>query len=397
MDLQTRVNTLLNRAIEVRRHLHQNPELSFQEHATQAYLKALLAEYGLSSCLQNTQHGLVYCLHSGVQINDACLLLRADMDALPIQEQTELTFRSQNTNVMHACGHDVHMTVVAFTAIIMKQLTGTWQGTLKIIFQPGEEVLPGGASLMIQEGVLENPRVTHAMAIHVQPSLITGTLGFCSGSYMASSDELRFNVKGRGGHAALRQMLKDPVLAASELIVKLNERFQSECNTIPTVLSIGRVEAAGATNVIPDQVHLEGTLRTRDELWRKQAHEIIKDLVKSVSDTHELEIDLDLRSGYPCLINDASFTHQNFLAAQQILGSNKVVEVPPRMTAEDFSYFTQRVPSCFFRLGTGYASKENPEVHSPRFEVDEQSIYTGIFALTSMCLNHFRLQQNIEG
>lgn len=390
MDIAPLVNALLNDAIAFRRYLHQHPELSFQEVNTQAYIKSTLQRYGLDEHFKPTSQGLVYTISNSKTTHAPCLLIRADMDALPIQELAPLTFKSIHPKIMHACGHDVHMTIVAFTAIILKQLQTQWNGCLKVIFQPGEEVLPGGASLMIDEGVLLNPKVDHAMAVHVLPGLQSGKVGFLAGAYMASSDELHVTVKGRGGHAALRKQLRDPVFASSDFIIKLHNTFNKPDCEIPTVVSIGNVIADGATNVVPDLVHLKGTIRTRDENWRMQVHEAIQEIAKDVASQFEVEVNMQIIKGYPCLTNDVQFTQQNMRYAQHLLGNENVVELEPRMTAEDFSYFTHHVPSCFFRIGTGYSDVQNAEVHSPYFEVNESSIETGIKTLATLCLQYFR-------
>lgn len=389
MDVTSQVKLLIKDAIGFRRHLHQHPELSFKEVQTQAYIKSTLSRYGMDAHFMPSAKGLVYIIGNNPTKHTQCLLIRADMDALPIQELTTIPFKSTVPKIMHACGHDIHMTVVAFTAIIMKQLHTQWAGSLKVIFQPGEEVLPGGASLMIEEGVLQNPKVDHAMALHVLPGLESGKVGFFQGPYMASSDELHVSVNGRGGHAALRKQLNDPVIASSDFIVQLHNRFNLTELKIPTVVSIGKVTADGATNVIPDTVQLKGTIRTRDEKWRIKVHNIIAELAAAVASQYGVEIKVEIIKGYPSLENDSAFTQQNELIAQQVLGAENVVKLEPRMTAEDFAFFTQHVPSCFFRIGTGFSNKPNAEVHSPYFEANETSIEIGIRTLTSLCLHYF--------
>jgi amidohydrolase len=389
MDVISQVKLLVTDAIGFRRHLHQHPELSFKEVQTQAYIKSTLSRYGMDEYYVPSDQGLVYNIGSYPSTHTPCLLIRADMDALPIQELTSIPYKSVFPKIMHACGHDIHMTVVAFTAIIMKQLQTQWNGSLKVIFQPGEEVLPGGASLMINEGVLQNPKVDHALALHVLPGLEAGKVGFLKGPYMASSDELHVSVKGRGGHAALCNQLNNPVLASSDFIVQLHNRFNPTQLEIPTVVSIGKVIAEGATNVIPDTVQLKGTIRTRDEKWRTKVHHIINELAAAVALQYDIEIKIEIIKGYPSLVNDIAFTQQNEHVAQHLLGAENVIQLEPRMTAEDFAYFTQQVPSCFFRIGTGFSNQHNAEVHSPYFEVNETSIETGIRTLTSLCLNYF--------
>jgi amidohydrolase len=318
--------------------------------------------------------------------------LRADMDALPIEEKNDVPYRSKNQGVMHACGHDVHSSCALGAAFILNQIKDQFNGTVKIMFQPGEEVLPGGASLMIEAGVLEDPKVDHAIALHVFPSMETGKVGFRKGMYMASTDELYLTVKGKGGHAAMPADYTNPLLIASEILLEVNKRFMlpdalkgTEGEGIPTVVAFGRIEGKGATNVIPDKVLVDGTFRTMDEKWRNKVHEELRAIVKNISERYGITSELRIERGYPFLVNDPMFTADCTKAAKEFLGAENVEDLQLRMTAEDFAFITQKVPSCFFRLGTGNKQKGiTAGVHTDTFDIDERSLETGMGLLAWM-------------
>jgi amidohydrolase len=380
--------------VNIRQHLHKHPELSFQEFETSNFIQKQLTDAGISFTSGHVKTGII-ALIKGKNPDKKTLLLRADMDALPIAEKNNVAYKSCNEGVMHACGHDVHSATMLGAAFILNELKDHWEGTIKIMFQPGEEVLPGGASLMIKEGVLQNPKVDKAIALHVFPSMETGKVGFRSGMYMASTDELYLTVKGKGGHAAMPADYINPLLVASEILIEINKRFMipgaltgTPGENIPTVVAFGKIEGKGATNVIPDTVEIEGTFRTMNERWRDEVHATLKEIAGSVATKNNASAELRIERGYPFLVNDETFTSASFKAAQEYLGKENVEELPLRMTAEDFAYITQEVPSCFFRLGTGNKAKGiTSGVHTATFDVDERSLETGMGLVAWLAVN----------
>lgn len=381
--------------IDVRRHLHAHPELSFKEVETSRYISTQLIKHRIEheSGIVNT--GIV-ALIKGRNPDKLCVLLRADMDALPITEKNEVPYKSTNEGLMHACGHDVHSTCVLGAAIILNELKDSFEGTIKIIFQPGEELLPGGASLMIKEGILLNPKVDAALALHVFSDLDAGQAGFRSGMYMASTDEVYITIIGKGGHAAMPAEYNNPILIASEVLLELSKEFPNIAapseeggrgEAIPTVLAFGKISANGATNVIPEQACIEGTFRTMNEAWRKQSHEKIKEIVNSIAKSKHAKAEVNIISGYPFLVNDERITTLAKNTAISCLGKDNVVELSPRMTAEDFAFISQAVPSCFFRLGTGNKKQGiTAGVHTATFNIDENAIETGVTLLAAMAV-----------
>jgi len=359
-----------------RRHLHQNPELSFEEEHTSKFIQSVLHDLGVQFKSGFVKHGIVAQI-SGKQSGDQKLILRADMDALPIEEKTALSFKSTQEGVMHACGHDIHTACLLGAVSILNEMRHTFSGSIDFVFQPGEELLPGGAKLMLEEKAID----LHAMAIlgqHVEPTLPAGTVGFHSGKFMASCDELHISVTGNGGHAATPHKINDTVLASAQLIVNL----QQVCSRLkPTdeasVLSIGYVNAAGATNVIPNQVSLQGTFRALNEEWRSTAHKHILRIAEATAKSHGVEIDMDIRKGYPSVFNHPALTDSCKDYARELLGEAHVVEVPQRMGGEDFGYYSQAMKGCFWRLGVGHENQENYGLHSNKFNPNEKSMLTG--------------------
>lgn len=387
--IKAKSKELSSQLIDIRRHLHANPELSFQEFETSKYIQAVLAKHNIKFETGFVKTGII-ALIKGNNPERRCVLLRADMDALPIEERNEVDYKSKNNGVMHACGHDVHSSCALGAAIILNDLKAEFEGTIKIMFQPGEEVLPGGAHLMIKEGILENPHVDCALALHVFPSMETGKLGFRTGMYMASTDEIYIDVFGKGGHAAMPADYNNPLIIASDLLLKLNNEFvlNQQSQPAPTVLAFGKIEGKGATNVIPASVSIAGTFRTMDEAWRDKVHERIKEIALECANTYKAKIDVRIERGYPFLVNDESVTRTVKSATEQYLGANNVEELPLRMTAEDFAYISQKVPSCFFRLGTGNSSKGiTSGVHTATFDIDENAIEIGVNSMVWGALN----------
>ncbi len=365
--------------VAIRRHLHQHPELSFQEQETARYVADRLKSFGITPQEGVADTGLV-ALIEGQNPGKKTVALRADMDALPIHEANDVEYCSQQPGVMHACGHDAHTASLLGTAQVLQQLRDRLEGTVKLIFQPGEERIPGGASLMIEAGALENPRPDHMFGQHVQPFIPAGKVGFREGMYMASADELYVTVRGRGGHAAMPDRNVDPVLIASHLIVALQQIVSRQADPkMPSVLSFGRVIADGATNVIPNEVQLEGTFRTMNEEWRAMAHQRMKKLAEGIAEGMGGSCDFEIRRGYPFLKNSPELTRRARQYAVDFLGSQNVLELDLWMAAEDFAYYTQEVDACFYRLGTGNEARGiTASVHTPTFDIDEEALETGV-------------------
>lgn len=361
----------------IRRHLHKHPELSFEEHQTAAFVADQLTAMGVSFKSGIGGLGLVAELH-GQEPASGIIALRADMDALPIHELNNVDYISQNPGVMHACGHDAHTACALGAVRILHELRNEWKGSIRVLFQPAEERIPGGASLMIRDGALD-PRPHSMLGQHVYPELPAGKVGFKPGIYMASADELYFTVKGKGGHAALPQRLHDPVIAAAQLIINLQHVVSRNAPPeIPTVLSMGKIIADGATNIVPNEVYMEGTFRTFDEAWRSKAHEIIARICSATGDTFGVEVQVEIRKGYPFLVNDEIVTARAKAAAIDFLGEDQVVDLGIRPTAEDFAYYSQLVPSCFYRLGTASVDgRFTSGLHTPTFDIDETALTTG--------------------
>ena len=376
--------------VAIRQHLHANPELSFQEYNTSAFVKQKLEELGLNPMIM-ADTGIV-ALVEGKNPGVKTVALRADMDALPIIEQNDVPYKSKNEGVMHACGHDVHTSSLLGTARILTQLRDQFEGTVKLVFQPGEEIIPGGASLMIKAGVLQNPAPDAMFGQHVFPMLPAGKVGVKSGMYMASSDELYVTVKGKGGHGAMPESNIDPVLISAHIIVALQQIVSRNANPkMPTVLSFGKVIANGATNVIPNEVKMEGTFRTMDEPWRAEAHRKMKKMAEQMAEAMGGTCEFEVRKGYPYLQNNPELTQKMYTAAQQYLGAENVVDLDIWMAAEDFAYYTQQVDSCFYRLGTRNESRGiTSSVHTPTFDIDEAALETGMGLMAWLALQELK-------
>jgi len=364
--------------IATRRHLHENPELSYVEFQTAAFVKARLEEIGITQLEQKATTGWS-ALIEGKNPSKKVIALRADMDALPIIEANDVPYKSKNPGVMHACGHDAHTASLLGAAKILNEVKGDFEGTIKLIFQPGEEVAPGGASYMIKDGVLENPKPQGIIGQHVMPFIPSGKVGFRQGLYMASADELYITVKGKGGHGAMPETLIDPVLIASHLIVALQQVVSRAASPkIPSVLSFGRVEALGATNVIPNEVKIQGTFRTLNEDWRAKAHQKMLQIAHGIVEGMGGEVDFEIRKGYPFLQNNPEMTARASEAAKEYLGEENVLDLDIWMAAEDFAYYSQVVDGCFYRLGTRNEAKGIISgVHTPTFDIDENALEIG--------------------
>ena len=373
--------------IGVRRHLHAHPELSFDEKETSLFIQEKLSGWGIPfEVMAGTG---VVGLIQGNNPESRVVALRADMDALPILEQNDVPYKSLMPGVMHACGHDVHTTCLLGAANILTETKAQWEGTVKLIFQPGEEKNPGGASLMIKAGVLQNPSPEKIIALHVHPGMEVGTFSFRGGKVMASADEIYITLKAKGGHAAAPHLTADPILIASHIVVGLQQLISRHCNPFdPSVLSITAINGGNVTNVIPSEVKMMGTFRAMDETWRFKAHELIKKYVMETAATMGAEADVLIDVGYPFVWNDEALSAAAREAAEAYAGIENVFETELRMGAEDFAYYTHQIPGCFFRLGAGNKQKGiTSNVHTPTFDIDEAAIEKGMGMMAWLAIN----------
>ncbi|GAL84773.1 N-acyl-L-amino acid amidohydrolase [Sporocytophaga myxococcoides] len=374
--------------INDRRYLHANPELSFEEFNTCKYVAEKLRSFGIE-----TQEGVadtgVVGLIKGRNPEKKIIALRADMDALPIVEANEVPYKSKNVGVMHACGHDVHTSSLLGSARILQEVRDSFEGTIKLVFQPGEEKIPGGASLMIKAGVLQNPAPVNIIGQHVMPSIPAGKVGFRSGMYMASADEIYVTVKGKGGHAAMPDKNIDPILIASHIIIALQQIVSRNCDPkLPCVLSFGKFIANGATNVVPNEVKIEGTFRTLDEKWRKDAHTKMKKMAECIAEGMGGECEFTVLNGYPYLRNEPELTGRLKSFATDFLGEENVVDLDLWMASEDFAYYTQQIDACFYRLGVRNEAKGIISgVHTPTFDIEESALETGSGLMAWLAVN----------
>ncbi len=376
--------------IAIRRHLHTHPELSYLEFKTTEYVQAQLTQLGIS--FESKAGTGILGIIEGKNPASRVIALRADMDALPILEENEVPYKSINNGVMHACGHDVHTSVLLGAAKILQALKEEWEGTVKLIFQPGEERNPGGASYMIKEGVLQNPAPQGIVGLHVHPGLNIGKLSFRKGRVMASADEIYITIKSKGGHAAAPHLTSDTILIASQLIVSLQQIISRNKNPLsPSVLSICSIQGGNATNVIPSEVKLMGTFRAMDEEWRYKAHDLIRKLAIGLVESMGAEIDLHIDIGYPTVDNDPALTEAAWKLADAFMGQSQVEETEIRMGAEDFGYYTQVIPGCFYRLGVRNEAKGIiHQVHTPKFDIDENAIEIGMGMMAFLGVNLLR-------
>lgn len=376
--MDTMVNVITEKAekllpdlIDIRRYFHMHPELSYQEINTSGKIQEILSSHNIQFTTGWCKNGIVGIL-KGQDAASRIIALRADMDALPIFETNQVDYKSKSEGVMHACGHDMHMTSLLGAIMILNDLRDKWRGTVKFIFQPAEEKLPGGASEMIKEGVLKNPQPEVIIGQHVQPDLPVGQIGLSAGAFMASCDEIYITVKGKGGHAAQAHLCIDPIYISGQLLNALHGLISREKpSSIPSVLSFGNiVSQGGATNIIPDAVRIEGTFRSLDEKWRKEAHQRIRELSISLVKSLKGDCHVDIREGYPCLLNHSGKTNAMINLAQTYLGPGNVMLMEPRMTSEDFAWYSHEIPAVFYRTGVGQV----PGVHTSSFDIDENSL-----------------------
>ncbi len=378
-----------NEFIEVRHHIHANPELSYEEFQTSAFIQDKLASWGIPFEVK-ARTGVVGLIQ-GKNPHKKVIALRADMDALPIIEENNVDYRSKNTGVMHACGHDVHTTCLLGAAKILNETRDEWEGTIKLIFQPGEEKNPGGASYLIKEGVLEDPAPEKILALHVHPGLEVGEFSFRGGMVMASADEIYITIKAKGGHAAAPQFTADPILIASHLIISLQQIVSRNNNPFnPSVLSITSFQGGNTTNVIPSEVKLMGTFRAMNEEWRFKAHELITKQTKELVAAMGAEANIHIDVGYPFVLNNEALSAAAMQNAKLYAGDKNVTETELRMGAEDFAYYSHKIPACFFRLGAGNKAKGiTSGVHTPTFNIDEGAIEQGMGMMAWLAVNDY--------
>ncbi|MCB0793211.1 MAG: amidohydrolase [Flavobacteriales bacterium] len=386
-DLLSQAGGLREQLVAWRRWFHQHPELSFEEYGTSAFIASICREQGWEVRTGVAGTGVIALMRGGSDGDRVAL--RADMDALPIEEVEGRPYGSTNKGVMHACGHDAHMAMVLGAGVLLKERVQQIAGSVLLVFQPGEEKLPGGASLLIEQGALSDPAPKAILAQHATPELECGTVGLHAGPFMASADELCLTVKGRGGHAAMPHLLIDPVVIAAHLIVALQQVVSRRARPgEPTVLSFGKVVADGATNVIPGEVRIEGTLRAFDETWRNELHRLMPKMAKGLVASMGAELEFEIRKGYPVLVNDPSLTGSFRAIAERLIGPEQVLDVPQRMGAEDFAAYTQVMPGLLVRLGTGRADGvPSSGLHTSTFDVNEDALPIGSALMASWVLD----------
>ena len=392
-EIKEKTREIYPRLLTIRRHFHQYPELSFQEINTAQYLQKVLDEIHVPYTYGVGGTGIVATItgeKEGEGGAEKTIALRADMDALPIDELNEVSYKSKYPGIMHACGHDVHMTSLLGALFILSEFKSQFAGKVRCIFQPGEELSPGGASLMIKEGALANPQPMGIIGQHVYPTLKAGEVGFRSGMMMASSDELEIKILGKGGHGAVPHQAIDPILIAAHVITACQQIVSRIGNpVIPTVFNIGKIQSMGGTyNVIPDEVQLKGTFRTFDESWRKEGLNSIKKLIQGIAQSMGGEAVITIQEGYPFLVNEEKLTENCRKYAKEFLGHDCVKELPMRLTSEDFAFYSHVVPGCFYRLGTDNQKGDfSHQVHSGQFNIDETALLTGagLMAWLAIC------------
>lgn len=381
--IQSLAQNIHQETIGFRRHLHQHPELSFQEHETAQFIQKQLNALGIEMQTDIGGLGVVGFIY-GKKGAGKTIALRADIDALPIEEKNDVPYKSQNIGVMHACGHDVHTASLLGVAHILSQLTDHFSGTIKLIFQPAEERVPGGASLMIKEGVLTNPDVESIIGQHVAPNIACGKIGIRAGKYMASADEIYITITGKGGHGAQPQNCIDPIIIAANTLVQLQTVISRNADPrSPSLLTFGKIEGGTATNIIPNEVKLEGTFRAMDEQWRFQGLERITQIIEAVATSMGGKAEIEIRKGYPVLYNNEALTARTHSAICEYMGAENVINLDIWMASEDFAYYTHEVPGCFYRLGTANSERKiTSGVHTNTFDIDENAlkISTGLMA-----------------
>lgn len=390
-DVLARANALNAEVVEIRRHLHQYPELSFEETETSAYLQDQLNQFGIPFKAGFVKNGILGWI-DGRKPGSRIIALRADMDALPVNEVNDLPYKSCRPGKMHACGHDLHMAALLGAARLLHSMRDDFGGRILLLFQPAEEKLPGGAKMMIEEGVFNGNQPAVIIGQHVMPRLTAGKVGYRPGMYMASSDEIYIAIKGKGGHAAMPHQLVDPVLIAAHVIVSLQQLVSRKADpAIPSVLSFGKVDAPGATNVIPSEVKLEGTFRTMNEPWREEAHRLIHAIAEQTATAMGGSCEVNILRGYPVLYNDEELTRKAVAWSAELLGTENVTALELRMTSEDFAYYSAISPTLFYRFGTTDAGGNyTSPLHSPTFMADEKALETAMANMAWLALNFMK-------
>ena len=390
-DLIQKINNLAHQfypqAVEIRRHLHQYPELSGQERQTANYIAEHLSKMGIKPTKMLDDTAVIAEIRGECGQAEQTIVLRADMDALPIEEKNNVEFVSKNKGVMHACGHDMHMANLLSAAYVLNHIKDSFDGRVLLIFQPSEEMFPGGAFRLIESGVFDKFKIKAFLGCHATPEIPTGKIGLKSGNYMASTDELYLTIKGKGGHAAIPSMFINPLIITSEILLALEhfcEKFAPK--DIPSVLTFGRIIGEGKTNVVPETVKIEGTLRTFDEQWRQQAYEKIREICNSIAEKRKGSVDIFIDKGYPVLINDDNLTKQCAMWAKHMIGENNVLSLDYRMTAEDFAHYSHRYPSVFFRLGTQIEGLHT-NLHAANFNANEEALKVGSSLMVFFAIN----------
>jgi amidohydrolase len=384
-QIKEEVKAIESRLIAWRRHLHANPEISFKEYKTSEYLQEELKSVGINDFHVVCETGIYGFIGEG----EETIILRGDIDALPIQENNNVAYKSKEDGLMHACGHDVHSTCLLGALSILKKYESDLPYRVMYVFQPGEEQLPGGASLMIKEGIFDGVNAKMIIGQHVYPELEVGKVAFKEGIYMASCDELYISVQGKGGHGALPHKNIDPILIGAHIVTAIQQMVSRHNDPrIPTVVSIGEFIANGATNVCPDKAEMKGTIRTFNEEWRADLHVKLIKLIKGIGESMGAEIIVRIDKGYPYLENHIESTQLLKSIAQKQLGEGHVEDLEIRMTAEDFSYYSQILPACFYRLGVRNESKGiTSSVHSPTFDIDERALSIGVEVFVASVMN----------
>jgi amidohydrolase len=396
MDILQQIKTLSQayskEVVGFRRHIHSHPELSYQEFKTVAYVEETLRSFGIADIRQLATTGLVAEV-KGKNPDKKTIALRADMDALPIVEANKVSYKSQNEGVMHACGHDVHTSSLLGTARILQEVKDHFEGTVRFLFQPGEEKNPGGASYMIRDGALQNPQPSGIIGQHVFPILPVGKIGFKEGMYMASADEIYLKVIGKGGHGAAPDLAVDPIVIASHIIIALQQIISRNASPKqPTVLTFGNIIGKGATNIIPDEVNIAGTFRAMNEEWRASGLKKIQKMAESIAEGMGGRCEVDISHGYPYLENNPELTRRIRQAAEEYVGKENVVDIDITLGAEDFAYYSQVIPASFYRIGTRNEARGiTSYVHTPTFDIDEDALSISPGLMAWMALNELKV------
>jgi amidohydrolase len=382
---------LKEEVIKLRRHFHKHPELSYEETETSSFIADWLTDNGINFRKGIAGTGIIGTI-AGTARGEKVIALRAEMDALPITERNKNDYSSINPGKMHACGHDAHMAMLLGTTKLLNSIRDQFGGTILLIFQPGEEKSPGGARLVIESGALKNPKPDIVIAQHILPELETGKVGYKSGRYMASCDEIYITITGKGGHAALPGLTTDQIYIASNLVIRLKNSFseQQAIKKIPTVLGIGRISGEGATNVIPEKVFISGTFRTFDEKWRAEGQALIRQIAADTGNEFSVEIDVNIAEGYPVLHNDEKLTSAAISYSEELLGKDKIEAYDVRMSSDDFSFYSALAPSLYYRIGIRKKDSEMLKLHTADFDIDEAGLETGVANLSWLVYNFLR-------